>query len=249
MIATERQRRICELVERDGVVSVASLASFFGVSEMTVRRDLERCEQDGCLSRCHGGAVFRNSNVRNPDNASPESSARSKLAQRALQFIKESDTIFLDTGTTMMHLAQSVISMPSIKVITNDLSIAIMLSSNDINVTILGGTIQNHIGGVCGYTAQQMLDDFYVETAFTSGYAVDEKFSLLVPTEEKAFFHRKLIKKAKRSYILLNEAKFSRHSMYYIHNLNSYTGVITDKVFNSEQRSLIDDLGINIITQ
>lgn len=75
------------------------------------------------------------------------------------------------------------------------------------------------------------------------------KFSLLVPTEEKAFFHRKLIKKAKRSYILLNEAKFSRHSMYYIHNLNSYTDVITDKVFNSEQRSLIDDLGINIITQ
>ena len=231
---------------------VDALARELGVSEMTIRRDLEKFERDGLLERCHGGAVINSEFVNEaeyPEKSEKNVDAKRKIAEYAASFVKEGMTVYLDSGTSVMQILQFICRIPRLTIATNDLSIAMYVATHtDYNIIMIGGIIQNDLGCAHGSLAEQMLSNVKFDTAFVGGLAIDENLDLFQREERKASFRRLLMKQCRHTYMLVDDSKFMKISLFKVHSISEYTGVLTDRVLSEEERKLADEKGINIIT-
>ena len=138
MFALERQKKILEILSADGAVSVSRLSLELGVTEETVRRDLEKLEKQEFLKRTHGGAVAVDENTNEMSLEKRKSTnveAKQKIAKLAATQVNEGDTIFLDASTTTFFMARELKSMRNITIITNSLRVSISFSTFIIGST------------------------------------------------------------------------------------------------------------------
>ena len=167
MLTVERMGEIYNLLQQNGVVRVDELAGRFQVSEMTIRRDLEKMEREGRLIRCHGGAVQKMEITRDQgfDNrASLNLDAKMRLARYCFDhYIQENAVIYLDAGSTVLELAKLLSNVPGLTVVTNDVIIAGALVNSNMDVFILGGSIQRSLGCIHGHTAESQLENYRVD--------------------------------------------------------------------------------------
>ena len=251
MLAIERKNKIIQIIKTEKIAKVDALANKFSVSEMTIRRDLEEFEKEGLIRRCHGGAVLSDGimhEVPYADKNASDPSGKEEIAAYALRLIKPGSAIFLDAGTTIMRLAKRLLDLPDLTVVTNDLSIASVMSNSASNIIMLGGSVANSLGSVHGPTAERMLRELRLETAMVGGQSINENFDLFATTEAKACLRRLLMEQANQTYLLVDKTKFYRQALFRVHNICEYAGVITDKdIIDTEQR-YFDDNGINMIS-
>lgn len=251
MLAVERRARILDILRRDKIVKVESLSEEFGVSVMTIRRDLEKCEKEDLVNRCHGGAILKSEIIREPryvDKELRETTAKEAIAAYAATLVHPGSIIFLDAGTTTMQLARKLAEVPDLTVTTNDLAIAHFMANVGARVVMLGGLVANSSGSTHGHLADDMLRELRMEIAFTGGQAINELFELFSATEAKVSFRRLLMRQANKVYLLVDETKFYKQSLYRVHSLEAYTGVITDKRVLDSERQYLSEHGINLIT-
>src|SRR5438552_14592469 len=145
MSAHQRRDAILERLERDAKLSVSELASQLGVSEMTVRRDLEVMEQSGILQRVHGGAVSAQSRSYEPPFAVRSMrhvEAKQRIGKAAAALIGEGETLILDAGTTTLEIARAIKGRRNLRILTLSLRIADLLA-DETRLTLLLP------GGVC----------------------------------------------------------------------------------------------------
>ena len=150
MIPAERLQLIGELLSSEQVVSTAALSEQFGVSEMTVRRDLTRLEQMGLCRRTHGGAVsVRGLSVQDipyGERMRLYVAEKTAIGRAAAQMVNEGDTIAIDAGTTTAHMAAALRNRQHITVITNSLRVLEYLSDvPGMTVISTGGTVSTAI--------------------------------------------------------------------------------------------------------
>lgn len=248
MLAIERIQEITNELHAKGVVKVEELAKQFNVSEMTIRRDLEKLETDGVAFRCYGGAALQNritDDVKFKDKETKFLDAKSRIARYCYDnLLKSNHIIYLDAGTSVLEFAKLIVGRDNITVITNDVIIASFLASEGHQPIVLGGHVQAGLGCVHGYTAQEQLEQLRVEAAFVSGLTVDKDFDLFAATENKVRFRRTVIAQSEKTYLLMDSSKFNRQSLYKIHNLSEYTVVVTDKILGEEENAVIQQKGI-----
>ena len=239
------------MLNASGLVKVEELATHFGVSEMTVRRDLERLEKDGIATRCYGGAV-KNAELMHDDTFEDRQvlhqEQKQKIAAYCQKMIRPGSIVFLEAGSTVLEIAKLIANTPDLTVITNDINIAAYLVNYDINLIMIGGIVQRHLGCVHGYVAEKALDEIRIDMAFVSGLSVDKDFDVFAATESKVYFRRKLIERSNKTYLVMDSSKFFKQSLYKINNLSNYTAIISDKVNNEFEKKIIQDKGINWIT-
>ncbi len=252
MLAIERLQEISNDLYAKGVVKVDELARQFNVSEMTIRRDLEKLEADGVAFRCYGGAALQNKitgDVKYKDREDKDLDVKSKIARYCYEnLLTSSHIIYLDAGSTVLELAKLLVANEDITFITNDVIIASFLASEGREPIILGGRAQAGLGCVHGYTAQEQLEQLRVEAAFVSGLTVDKNFDLYAATENKVRFRRTLVDLSEKAYLLMDSKKFCRQSLYKIHGLNEYTVVVTDKKVGEEENQILQQKGIEWVT-
>ena len=244
--------RIEEIVREKRAVKVDELAKILNVSEMTIRRDLEKCERDGMIERCHGGAIIRSEFANEAfynEKTSKNIEAKQRIAEYAATLVKEGMTVYLDSGTTVFQIAQKITKIQNLTVVTNDLAIATYLSTQaNYRLIMIGGAVQNTLGCIHGNIAQQMLQNINVDTVFGGGLAINESFDLFARDERKTEYRQLLIKQSRNSYLVVDESKFMKISLFRVHGIEEYTGVITNKIFWEEEKKLAEDKGINLIT-
>lgn len=252
MLTVERMGEIYNLLQQNGVVRVDELAGRFQVSEMTIRRDLEKMEREGRLIRCHGGAVQKMEITRDQgfDNrASLNLDAKMRLARYCFDhYIQENAVIYLDAGSTVLELAKLLSNVPGLTVVTNDVIIAGALVNSNMDVFILGGSIQRSLGCIHGHTAESQLENYRVDVAFVSSLCADDAFDVFAATESKVYFRRKLLTCARQTFMMLDASKFHRQSLFKINNLADYSAVITDKELSEEQAAQAVQAGIEWVT-
>ena len=130
MLAAERMAKIVDIIRSTGAVKVDQLAKTLGVSEMTIRRDLEKCDQNGSLQRCHGGAVLKayiRPEMDYEEKRLTHQAAKRRIAAACLPLVDEGATVYLDAGTTTFEIAQQIRTIPGLTILTNDLLIAVSL--------------------------------------------------------------------------------------------------------------------------
>jgi DeoR family fructose operon transcriptional repressor len=246
MLPSERYACIAEIIRQNGSVAVETLAKELGVSVMTIRRDLAKLDQEGLIERCYGGAVIRKE-TNYQEKKSLHAEEKKKIAQKAIEFVRDGDIVFLDAGTTVYEIAKLLPTKKDITAITTDLEIAYFLNQTDVETVICGGQIQKSTGSTIGVFVNMMIKDLYVNTAFFGAQSIDENFNILTPTAEKAVMKRTICEHANSRFLVVDRSKFYRQALMRVNNLSAYDGVITDKVFNAEEQEKLDRLGVHII--
>lgn len=246
MLPEERSQKIINIIKERGAVKVDELARELDVSLMTVRRDLEKLKNEGILERCHGGAILK-TEVSYKEKRTLQIEEKKKIAQRCAKMVRKGDTVFLDSGTTTYEIAKLIYNIPSLTIITNDIEIARFLIDTNVHLMLCGGTVQKSTGSMVGEFAIRMMEDIRTEIAFIGAASIDDEFNVLTPTSNKAVFKRTVCKYANRSYLAVDSTKFGKQALLKVNHLSDYTGVVTDKVFNSKELDIIKKEKINII--
>ena len=241
-----RLEQIMDFLKSHNLVTVDQLVAATHASPATIRRDLIKLDQEGVISRTHGGATL---NRVIPSQPTTQRSLQEKyaIASAAAALVKAGDAIVLDAGTTMIELARQITHLP-LRVITSDLHIALFLSEfKQIEVTIIGGRIDGSSQSCIGDHGRRLLQNIWPDLAFVSCNGWDLEKGVTSPTEEKAALKRDLIANARRRILLADSSKYGAWSLFNITHLDSLTGIITDNHLPEETRELLGHIHPRLI--
>lgn len=217
---------------KSGAVSTARAAKSLAISEETARRDFEKLEADGLLSRSHGGAVRVNDSHRDLPLDSRESAnveEKKGLAKCALAFIKPGDSLFFDASSTVFHLARLLPNM-DLTVFTTALKVAIELARRPaIRVILSGGTVHHGSLSCHGDSAAATLERCHVQTAFFSCRGVDAARGLSEANMEQADLKRKMINLAEQTILLADHSKIGVKSSWFFAKLSDVDVFIANR--------------------
>jgi DeoR family fructose operon transcriptional repressor len=146
MFPAERQGRILEILAEQRGVRVSALSELLGVSEMTIRRDLERLESDGLLSRTHGGAILRQHIVEEPryvTNVRTHTAEKDRIARAAAAIIQPGETVFLGSGTTASQVLAHVDRQLSARIVTHNVGALATSQDTSLDLIMLGGVFRS----------------------------------------------------------------------------------------------------------
>lgn len=250
MLAEERRLRIVDTVERAGTASVQPLADAFGVSTMTIRRDLQTLEREGRIRRVHGGAIVlrgRGYEPPFPSRADQHLDEKRRIARRAADLVADGDTIVLDIGTTILELARCIRGKHNLTVLATSLQVANELASDiGMHLIVLGGVVRYPELSITGSLSEEMLRQFSFDKAFisASGFDLDgiTGFSL-----EDSFIKSILVQRARQRILLADHSKFGIVAFRHVAPLTSMDTIITDANASEEMIAEVRSLGGDVL--
>lgn len=252
MFTEERHQKILDILRLDHRVVVTDLINYFHVTGATIRSDLTYLEKCGYLKRTRGGAVLIKDIYQHEDQVterySKNQDIKEQIANMALNYINEGDVIFLDSGTTILHLAKKVTHRKNITVVTNDLQVALELDkSKDIEIIILGGKIRNNFQCVIGNSGLESLNKININKLFISANALSIQGGATTPDILQAEMKSKLVEMAQIRYLLCDSSKFGQITACQFASLDIFDAIITDSKLNSNYLSDLKKNMCNVI--
>ena len=251
MYAEERQRDIVERARGMGRVEVAGLASVFGVSAETIRRDLSALEGLGLLRRTHGGAVPVERFRLEPELAERQGSMseeKARIARAALRFVPDRGAISLDAGTTTGALAELLPENRELTVVTNCLPIASGLASRQgVSVVIAGGRVRARTLSVVDDLAARFLDGFVPDVAFVGANGVTVEKGLTTPDAAEAAAKRAMIRGARRVVLLIDHTKFGQEHFVRFADVGEVDVIITDGGLDAGTARGFEEAGVEVV--
>ncbi|AUG98943.1 DeoR/GlpR transcriptional regulator [Prodigiosinella confusarubida] len=231
MIPVERHQKILSLITERGVVSISELMETLGVSHMTVRRDVQKLEQDGLLLSVSGG-------VRSPERLAAEPSHQDKsvmfsqqkdaIGRLAAQQIPHNSCIYLDAGTTTLSLARQLAARDDLLIVTNDFVIAgFLIESSQCRMIHTGGTLCRENCSCVGEAAAQALRNLFIDIAFVSASSWSLR-GLSTPNEDKVAVKRAIVAASSKRILLSDTSKYGRIATYLATPLTVFDSIITD---------------------
>ena len=241
MFAEERHSRIVELISKGNPVKVVELSKLFGVSESTVRRDLQELDSGGFIQRTHGGAVF--AQLGNEPNFYDKEicclDEKRKIAKVAAQMVEDGDMVLLDSGTTMMELARALCGK-KLTVATNSMDIAqVFTEAPQIEVLVLGGMWRKTVRSLVGPLTNLMLKQLFFDKVFLAANAIDVALGVTTHNITEAETKRMMLSAGKTIILVADHSKFGQRGFSRICGLDEVSMVITDNAINSEDLTIL----------
>lgn len=245
MHAMKRADYILEKLEKDKVVMVADLSREMNVTEETVRKDLEKLEQQERLCRVHGGAYLKEGY----GNETPVTVRRkimgeekALLGRQCMGLIREKEAVFLDCSTTALYLSEELAaSGKKLTVITNSLEAAVRLSpSPSIRLIVLGGELNRDQAALVGETVLNELKQCFIHKAFISSTGISPEAGITDSTRTEAEIRRSVIRQAKACILMMDNTKIGRSGSYVIGGLEDIGCLVVDRPFKEENPWLWD---------
>lgn len=197
IIPADRQKQITELVRKKGVVKVNELSELFGVSVLTIRRDLDMLEEQGLLERSHGGAVLRQSMSVEPLFAQKEQRYRLQkqaIASAVSELIEDGDMVLINSGSTTLEVIR-ILAKKNVTIITNNIGAAQVADQCDLDIIFLGGAYRCQSHSVTGDLGLLALERVYANKAIIGVDGFSIKYGLTTPIMQEANITRAMIDK------------------------------------------------------
>jgi DeoR/GlpR family transcriptional regulator of sugar metabolism len=206
-----RRDRIIEELRRQDEVSVAGLSMQLGVSDVTVRKDLQLLEDQGYLTRVRGGAVFSGRGQLELRFAARQQiclEEKRRIAVAAARYIQPGSTIFLDGSSTVFQLTRMLRHIQGLTVVTNGLYTALELSfAPEVTTIVVGGILRKQSSSLVDLLSPEMLRRLHVDTAFLSGRGFTVEHGLMESDLREAQMKRALAKSAREVVAMLDHTK------------------------------------------
>ena len=233
MLALERRNLILERVHTDGKVIVSQLSKEFEVSEETIRRDLEKLEEEGHVTKSYGGAVENEkNNIELPFNvrkaANPE--GKKRIAELVLSEVEEGDHILLDASTTAVFIARELKGLERLTIITNSIENIVELSDvKGWDIYSTGGSLNGNTMALLGTKAAEGILSYNADKAFFSCKALSMEKGLTDGNQEIANIKRIFPEAAGTVYLAVDHTKFDSVAFSGICDFSQIDVVITDR--------------------
>ena len=248
MLAETRRRLLVDLIARQGFATLDELVKALGVSESTVRRDLESLDLSGAVKRTHGGAVYSGEVRTMPaleDRAASATAEKHAIGRAVADLLEDGDSVLLDGGTTTLEVARALAGRP-LQVVTNSLPIAQLLTtSKDTDLILIGGYVYPRTGVALGPLAVATMQGIRVRKAVlgAGGVVADGVYNsnlLLVETE------RRMMSCGQEVVIAADHTKFGRLALARLCGLTDVHRVVSDTGLSDEYRDLIEAAGVRL---
>lgn len=245
MNAHDREKYIVEYLTRYIYADVAKLSDLLHVSEMTIRRDLDKLEKDNQLLRVRGGARFMHE-APLESRVFDQSDAKYAIGRYAASLVEEGEAIALDASTTVYAM------LPYLKVpmtvITSNMNIAMFLGKNDfIDVFVLGGKLRKSSMSLTGYDVSDMMQKYHVDKAFLSAKSINIQDGVMDATVDEGEAKKAILRSCNKAYFLFDHTKLDTRAFYHVCTIDCVTDIIVDqyKKFSKEQNAFLQDCETN----
>jgi len=251
LLAEERRRRIMEALGRRGIVGVAVLSQALGCSEATLRRDLQRLEEENLLRRTHGGAMLVGDNAEVElfplDKATLQVVEKRAIADAAARLVAPGEVVALNGGTTTQEIARRIREIANLRVVTNSIGVAAELAgAPDLEVTLTGGTLRGSLE-LSGPLAEQSLRNVYVDTAFIGVDGLTVQHGLTTYSQAEASINRIMIGQARRVIAVADHTKIGRVMMALIAPARDMAALVTDAAASRDHLDELRAAGIEVV--
>ncbi len=248
MLALERRNLILEKLQEERKVVVSELSQQFGVSEETIRRDLEKLEKEGLATKSYGGAVLNEStSIDMPFNVRKKANTmgKQKVAELAAQLIRDGEHIMLDASSTSVFIAKAIKDKSHLTVITNSIEILIELSDvSDWNIICAGGSLREGYLALVGPKTVDGIGNFNADKAFFSCKGMDMERGITDGNEMFSQVKQMMMRSAKETILAVDSSKFGRVAFSKMCDLKEMSAIITDKKPDDDWMEFFDRNGI-----
>lgn len=238
----ERRQSLLDLLKNQPGIRVPEIAKSLGVSEGTVRNDLNALEEEGHLMRVHGGAVLTSSqefsqptfSIRHQENADKKSC----IGKHAAGMVNDGDSILLDASSTAFYLALNLKERNGLRVVTNGIEVASLLAQNPSNSVILIGGVVNQAGSsLTGLLSEQIIAELHVMRAFVScsGFSVERGMTEV--HLEEAQLKRKAMESSEQVIALVDSSKMGQEDLTPFARPVQITHLFTDSGISEEWKT------------
>jgi len=251
MLEVQRHQGIIKQIKQNGAVRVSNLSKLFGVSQNTIRRDLQKLEEEGLVKRTHGGAILENFYgidlpfIAREDTYQEE---KQRIGKRAAEIIQDGESIILDAGTTVAQVARNIKNKHNLTVITNAVNVALELADCREILTILtGGIIRGVTNCLVGYQAEEFLSEVHVDRLFLAAGGISVEEGLTNPNPFEVPVKKAMIKASEEVILLVAHNKIGNVSLTPITSIDAVHRMITDDGASREEIELFQKRGIEVI--
>ncbi|HCT79451.1 MAG TPA: DeoR family transcriptional regulator [Micromonosporaceae bacterium] len=247
MLAQQRQVAILERVRLHGGVRVSDLVVEFGVSDMTIRRDLETLADQGLVAKVHGGATsVRPGSTEEPGFAAKSVRNRqekSAIAARAAELARPGMAVALSAGTTTAELAFRLVSIPELTVVTNSVPVADVFyrSGRPDQTVVLTGGVRTPSDALVGPVAVAAIRTFHLDLLFLGVHGMSERAGFTTPNLMEAETDRALVAAAGKLIVLADHSKWDLLGISTIADLSDAHVLVTDSGLPSSARATLTD--------
>jgi DeoR/GlpR family transcriptional regulator of sugar metabolism len=240
-----RQRDILKTLQQTRQVDVTELAQRFGVSGMTIRRDLAELDEAGQLQRVHGGAIIRRAPAYG-SRASTRAPEKAAIARVVAQLVEPGAAVGIDTGTTCHAVAAELAHRSDLTVVTNALHAAITIREGGSRVIVLGGLLTPELSLVNPGTAQEP-PQVHLDLLILGcgGLSIDRGITYFDPTEVEV--RRMLAGLADRVVVAADHSKFDHKKAMVLGPLDLIDVLVTDHTPPEHLRTALAAAGVEVV--
>ena len=252
MFIEERHNEICKTIKENGRITISEIATKYGISDESARRDLRLLEQKGLCKRTHGGAILSGQvSVRPPKDRNFDSMPifdnYKEIARIAANMIRENDTVYLTGGSFGYIMISFLPRNIYYTLIVNSVDIAKYLREFDnLDVYIVGGKMRQS-GSIVDSFASNFVGRLHFDLCFITGAGVTANFGLSNGTDETATFQRAVINNSRNKCLLMPSNKVGVDSFVKVCEVDVFDSIITDWDCIEDQILAIEEKGVEVI--
>jgi DeoR/GlpR family transcriptional regulator of sugar metabolism len=246
VLAKQRQSMIVEHVRRSGGVRVSELTELLGVSDMTVRRDLDVLARHGLIEKVHGGATLASApSMDEPGfeaKSSRELSEKEAIAQAAARLVRPGTAIAISAGTTTWALARYISQVRDLTIVTNSIRVAdVLQQASGLPTVILTGGVRTPSDALVGPVADLAIRSLHFDILFLGCHGMDEHAGLTTPNLAESETNRIFIRGARQVVLTADHTKWGTVGLSSFANLDEVDVVITDPGMSDDERLILSE--------
>lgn len=245
-----RQRDILTLLEQEGAQYIEALASRYGLTTQTIRRDINALCDLGYARRFHGGVdtPVEARNISINARATLNSQAKQRIARKVADAIAPGSTVFMGIGSTVQFVAQALRDHQGLRVVTNNIDVALMLcDAPQIEVHMTGGVLRHNDRDVVGTDTLQFFEKFYASYAIVGAGALDPAKGLLDFSYSEAQTTSTLIANSRSTFLVADMSKWARNASVRVVPFTKVTSLFTDAIPETVAGEALAAAGIDVV--
>lgn len=251
MYPEERRREILNLINQSGRATVTDLSQRFGVSEVTIRADLQALADGGFVVRTHGGAIASSSGLYDlslTKRLSQQVMQKKRIGEAAAAMVPNGSAVILDSSSSALAVAQHLKHHRDLTIITHGLAIAQeMLGISGVTVVMPGGTLHHDTASLIGVEGLVILEKYHVQYGFFGAHGLSLKAGLTDVSAAEVHVKRPMVQMCQHVIAVLDATKWGREGLASFAAVSAFDTIITDEYAPDALLSQVRELGVNVM--
>lgn len=252
MTPNQRLERIKEIVTEKEKVLVADLSEYFDVTEETIRRDLQKLENDGMVTRIYGGAILNKKHLKEYalflKREATNVRAKELIAEKALTLIEDGNTIMADSSSTTLYTIRACHQARKVTVISNSSKLLQDFDGpSTVQIISTGGIYDFSFKSFTGSFPQSFVENYNVDLAFISCKAIHKVKGIMDSTETERDIKQSMAKQAGKVCLLVDSSKFSKVGFVKLFDFHEIDYLVTDREPVNEWKEFLASQNVEVL--